>query len=715
MTHLRSSLALLPLLLASLSASALDIGGERPVSPRVPRPASGFQSPLVPLATNGTTFFTAWIETRDGENAIYGTRLSGDGRSLDPAGLRLAATDASFGKTAVLWSGRDYLVFAPESAGIVVAHVRGGEHVVAFTDHIPDAGAFGIDAAVWNGSHYVLTVRGKTPAGAVVAKVLILSPDFSIERTLPLNDETSATAATALVTDGSGFLTVWENYTATTDTVFIQHFDPSGRPSGDRIVVPTGTDGRRMFGSYWPAVAPNGNGGYTIVWMNGSIHGINLSAEGTFGAAFAVSEEEGTFPSIAWNGREHLVTWTHDAPSADGMFHLDAARISPSGAIVQTGTLATTNLGWAQATLTGIPTGFLGVWFGNVIGDAEHGTLASRVYLQNGPRLAAGSSTTLVAWGEGGGIYAARFTPEGLPLDGEGIRLGLPQADELVAPLSVASNGKVYLVAWRRGDGQVAVSRITEEGTLLDPSGGTLLTSPGTSLVAASDGQDFLLVWSNGGTLTSLRVPAEGAIAEAEHPQPALRFAETPLALIWNGSNYSLLWQQALEGDPNQQQRLSPLARDGSFLGTGILGVHLVMHGVQLAGDELLVAYTSGETTYTQRFSRAGDPVSDRVQVLVRTMPPLLARTRDGFALIFQNGNELDAVLLDAKGLPQTARTTVLRRTGVLLTDAVFAHGMTRLAYTAPERVEGADTPLARAFTGELRLEGSGRRRAIAP
>jgi hypothetical protein len=718
MTRSRTVSALL-LFFAAVSASALDIAGERPVAAPARRAASGFATPLVPLATNGTAFFTAWIETRDGENAVYGTRVASSGRVLDPAGLRLAATDVSFGKTAVLWNGRDYIVFAPETTGIVIAQVRGGDRLVPLDVHITEPGVFLIDSAVWNGSHYALIVRGKNAAGMVIAKLLVVSPDFAVERSLTLNDDTTSSATASLVTDGNGFLLLYENYNATSDTVFVQRLDASGAPAGERRIVPTGAPGTRMFGSYWPAAAPNGNGGYTIVWMNGPIYGITMAADGTFGSQFTISNEEGTFPSIAWNGREHLVTWTHVAAGADGLFRLDAARISPSGAIAQAGTLGSTNLGWAQATLAGIPTGFLGVWFGNVVGDAEHDSLASRFYSQQQPLLAAGSSTMLAAWGEGGGIYATRLQPDGTPLDGAGIRLGLPQATESVAPLAVASTGKVYLVAWRRADGQVAVSRIREDGTLLDPNGGTALTSPGTSLVAASDGVDFLLVWSNGGTLTSLRVPAEGSIPQAPAPPFTTRFAETPLALQWNGSTYSLLWQQALEGEPIYQQRMSPLSRDGQLLGTAIIGVNLAVHGMELAGDELLVAYTSERTTYTQRFSRAGDPSSERAPVLSHTAAPILTPTRDGFALLYKNGDAVEAMLLDPAGLPRAFSTTVLRKKDVRPSDAIFAHGTTRVAYTAPQRIDAATEPLVRAFTGELRLEGSpataGRRRAIAP
>lgn len=717
MTRSRTAPLLPALLLASLVAALPSLAsaapallGERAVSTFERRPASGFDTPLVPLATNGSTFFTAWVETRGGESAVYGARIAPSGRVLDPSGLRLAATDATFGKTAVAGTLRDFVVFAPESSGIVVAPVRGDRALPAV--HLSAPRTFSIDTAAWNGSHYALVVRGKDASGAVIATLLVLGPDFSVERTLPLTTPMSATATASLVVDGSGFLLLYENYSASTDTVFVQHLDAAGALAGAPLIVPTGAPGTRMFGSYWPAIAPDGNGGFTIAWMNGRIYGVALSSAGAFGAPCAISDEEGTFPSIAWNGREHLVTWTTVAAGEDGLFRLDGARIDASGAIHQAGTLATSNLGWAEASLAGIPTGFLGVWFGNVIGDAEHDSLASRYYAQHGPLLAAGTSTLLAAWGEGGAIYAARLRPDGTPIDAAGIRLGLPQSTGDVAPLAVASTGSVYLVAWRRADGQVAVSRIREDGAVLDPSGGTALTSPGTSLVAASDGADFLLVWSNGGTLTSMRVPATGAIPAAPAPPFASRFAETPLALVWNGASYALLWQQALEGDPFQQQRISPLDREGRLLGTAIIGVNLGMHGMERAGDELLVAYTSGATTYTQRFARSGEPSSERMPVLQNTSAPILTPTLDGFALLFTTGaEEVDAMLLDAAGAPHAPPSIVLRKSGVQLTDALFAHGTTRVAYTAPQASAETAEPLARAFTGELRVDAATARR----
>ncbi|MCU1348275.1 MAG: uncharacterized protein JWO56_1305 [Acidobacteria bacterium] len=720
MTRTGTICALLLLLSAATPAFPLELAREQAVSIPARRPTGGLEMPQAPLATNGTTFFSAWVATRNGENAVYGTRLAADGRVLDPSGLRLASTDASYGTVAVVWTGRDYLVFAPESQGIVVARVRNEGRVIAAPEHIYEPGVFLVGAAVTNGAHYVLLVREKTAAGLVVGKILVVSPDLSVERSFPLNDATTASAGASLVSDGSGFLLVYENYSATSDIVYAQQLDAGGRPAGERRVVPTDHPTSVPYlGRFWPAVAPNGSG-YTIVWMSGGISGLTLSSSGAFGNVFRIAEEEASFPSIGWNGRENLVTWTHTAFAPDGAFHLDGARITAAGEILPARTLSTTGLGQAQAALAGIPAGFVGLWFGNVFGDGAHDSLASRFYDQDGPLLAAGTTNVLTAWGEAGAIYAGRLAFDGTPLDGAGIRLTSTQAGEQAAPLAVASNGRTYLVAWRRSDGQIAVSRIAADGTLLDPFGGALVTSLPGNLVAASDGVDFLLVWSFGGTLVSHRIPAEGAIPVAPAPPPTARFPETPLALTWNGATYSLLWQQELEGERSVQQRLSPLDRNGRVLGTAIIGLNLAVAGMEPAGNELLVAYAADQKTYTQRFSRTADPTSERLPVLDRAVQATLARTRDGFALVYPNGSAIDGLLLDANGAPRGAPSTILRKTAAVVSDATFANGTTWLLYTAPQFVTDAKQNLRRAFTGELRegpsatAEG-GRRRATVP
>jgi hypothetical protein len=726
--RIAKALALLLSVAAGAFASSLEFSVGRQISIPELRPTSGAEVPWVPLATNGANLFTAWVTSRNGDTAVFGARLSLQGRTLDSLGLRLVGTDASYGRAAVVWNGSEYVTFAPSSAGIVVARVRDDGSVVG-TRQIAEPGVFMIGDAIWNGSHYALLIREGSENGTV-AKLLIASSDFAIEKSRQLNDATFATGGAALATDGINSLLVWETFTATSDVVRAQRLDDAGAPLGGPQTVPTGAEtDHRSLGNFWPAVAWNGIS-YTIVWMSSGIAGVTFSTPGTFGVPFRVTNEQATFPSIAWNGHEHLVTWTHMAWAADGDFHLDGARMSSSGAVISSTTLSASNVGEAQAALSGFGSGFIGVWLGDIFGGVGHAPLTSRYYDQGHPLLAASQAHVLAFWGEAGGIYAGRLDLDGAPLDGGGLRIAPPARSGDMTLLLALSNGDVDLVAWTNAANEIRIQRLTAERTLLDPGGGTLLTANGwnPSMVGASDGKNFLLVWTQwpfgGGpaNLVSVMIAPRGPITTAPHAMAPSTLTQFPRALVWNGSTYSLIWDQGpLPTIPCflcttvLEQRISLVDGSGNLLGQPVIGDAVDTIGAQRAGSELLVAFSSGGSTYTRRFTFSGDPLAKAVAVLSLAKPSVLAPAPDGFALLYQAGaNEIDAVLLDDRGNEQSEPGPILRSKGSLELDAaVFANTTTWLAYTTPIPVDGEPQTARRALTSQLK-RGREKRRMVS-
>ncbi|HEY4640645.1 MAG TPA: hypothetical protein VII75_04825 [Thermoanaerobaculia bacterium] len=71
------------------------------------------------IAANDEGFFAVWEDSRsNGGGGIYGTRLTADGRPLDPRGIRIA--HSSVGRLqALVWSGERWLVFTDRFDGIV--------------------------------------------------------------------------------------------------------------------------------------------------------------------------------------------------------------------------------------------------------------------------------------------------------------------------------------------------------------------------------------------------------------------------------------------------------------------------------------------------------------------------------------------------------------------------------------------------------------------
>ena len=708
------SALLLSLLALGASASPFDFNGPRMLADVAVRPGTGVEVPQVPVATNGTTFFTAWVADHNGDTAVFGARLALDGRVVDPLGLRLATTDLSYGSVGVVWNGSEYVVFAPSSTGIIATQVTSNGSVVERI-RIDEPGLFLVNAAVWNGSRYALLIREKTDSGAVIVKLVMVGPDFRVETSRALNDAASHTGGASLATDGTGFFLVWENFTDEnrTDVVRAQRLDASGAPAESARVVPLGTPATAQYlGSFWPAASSNGSG-YTIVWMSSGIWGITMSAAGEFGTPFQITDQRGSFPSIAWNGSEHLVTWTRAAFAPDGMFHLDGARLTPAGQVTPLPTLAASDLGEAQAALAANPSGYLGIWFGDVFSGSSHRSLTNRYYDQLHPLLAAGATNVLATWSEGGSVYAARLNESGEGLDGAGIQLVRARRNEDLVPVLALSNGHEYLVAWRNAAFELRFTRLSEDGTLLDAEGGVLLTENGASLTGASDGKDFLLAWAEMQKLVSLRIPAGGAATAEPKPLLPSKFEQAPKAMLWTGSRYALLWQEAFDGgnvcDPYlcsrpQSQRISSLDRDGNLLGTGIIGVNLDILGMEQTGNELLVAFGS-DGTYTQRFTFGGDPASERMLVHPQRLSGVLSETQTGFAIFYGSGRDVLALLLDHFGLKDQT-IAVFNGKEVDLTDALFVRGATWLAWTAPAAVTDTSQPLRRALTGQLRATG---------
>ena len=81
-----------------------------------------------------------------------------------------------------------------------------------------------------------------------------------------------------------------------------------------------------------------------------------------------------------------------------------------------------------------------------------------------------------------------------------------------------ASNGAGYLVSWsQNGDGRDSfVGRFDDAFNFLDPSGIPLAVGPGQQNPArlASDGQHYLAVWSDVGSLRAARIDAQGTILD---------------------------------------------------------------------------------------------------------------------------------------------------------------------------------------------------------
>jgi hypothetical protein len=667
--------------------------------------------PQAAVASNGHTALSAWIDDRAPAPTLRATRIGSGGAALERQGIRVAHSAKPFGTVATVWNGSEFVVFAPDDDAIAIARVAADGTVLESANPIPEAGAFLAEGAVWNGSHYMLSVRTLAGNQQVIVKLLVLDAALRVTREIVLDPNPSVfVGGCGVATDGTGFAVVWERREATQTTMFVDRYDGDGAPLS-RADVPAGSGtALTNLAMRWPSISWN-DATFTIVWTSGGVFGLALSPQGTLGEPFRISDQNGLFASIGWNGAQHLVTWT----VVSGDSRLAAARITPSGSVLETRVLGATTAGQAPAAITSADGNFAVVWFTSIftLDGAPH-PLTSDYAPQLDPKIAGDAAGMFAAWNEAGVIYGSRLAADGTPLDGSGIALSAPERAVATSWLHVITNGKVFLVVWSDpAAGSVLCARVTSDGVVLDP-GGVALASSIASFAVAGDGTDFMVALADGLNVAAVRIPSAGPIRVLPRPILPTMNPQVPLAIAWTGRSYSLLWSEITEMHCTfscttaSTRRMTTLSSDGAVLATREVALPGFAVGLERLGDELLYVSSDGGF-YTQRLAIDGTPAAPRMRAgdTVSTLPAILVRTSAGFAIVHQGPDSADRVAvihLDAQGTWVMTRVTILP-TVFTLSDALGTDDGVVIAYIAPSDIGDA---LRRAFT--MRIRSSARR-----
>jgi hypothetical protein len=323
----------------SSAGSVLDSAGI-PVSTA----ANDQRAPAV--AWNGTDFLVVWQDRRSGNTYdIYGTRVSGAGGVLDPAGIPLSTAADDQPAPAVAWNGTNFFVAwqdsragstdiygAGVSAGGTVAQPAGIpiSTIAAYAESAP--------AVAWNGSDFLVVWHDFRSAsfwdiyGARVSGAGSVLDPAGIPVSTAANDQT----APAVAWNGTEFLVVWTDNRSGPTSFDIYGARVSGAgsvldPAG--IAISTAANNQTL-----PAVASWGDS-FLVVWQDrrsGSynIYGAGVSADGTVaqpsGIPISTAAGDQTAPELAV--RYHfLVAWRdRRAGSNDDVY---ATRVSPSGVV----------------------------------------------------------------------------------------------------------------------------------------------------------------------------------------------------------------------------------------------------------------------------------------------------------------------------------------------------------------------------------------------
>lgn len=512
------------------------------------------------VAFDGASYVVAWGNQAIANKGAYAVRVAKTGTVLDATPIQLSATGVGARVTSGLqgslvvwtdWNGTSSQLLARRVAkdGSLL-----GSAPTPIAKNAADA-----DVA-FDGSSFLVVWRASDSIRAAR-----LTPEGTVVNTMPI--VVAYGGEYPRVTAGaSGFVVSWrEGFGAPARLARVTAGGSVLEPGG---VVLAGSAGQ-------PDVGFDGSG-FLSVFMGKNaddVFGARFTPAGVFldASPFPIttgSDDQGE-PRVASKPGEHLVLW----PSSPLGTASDvvARRVASDGKLIGPGAIDVA-LGANPQSLPAVASdgqGFLWVWEDQrgVTGrdlfsarvTADGGLLGSGVVAvataidgQEAPRVAFDSQRYFVVWHDRRDgeldVYGARVDAQGQVLDPGGFVIAGSSAAEAFP--AVASNGAVSLVAWAHGGGfapDVHGARVAMDGTVLDPAGFVVAGGPGSqgSPVVASDGQHFLVAWSDApsGEIRVARVDAAGALLGPAPLVAATGSGERhAFGLAFGGGVYLLTW-----------------------------------------------------------------------------------------------------------------------------------------------------------------------------
>jgi hypothetical protein len=360
------------------------------------------------VAWNGTDFLVVWSDLRSGAAApdIYGTRVSGAGSVLDPAGIPISTAAGSQTAPAVAWNGTDFLVVWSDgrsgvtSPDIYGTRVSGGGTVGDPAGVAISTAAFSqtAPAVAWNGTDF-LVVWTDSRSGTAFSDVYgsrVSSAGSVLEPAgIPVTTAANSQSAPAVAWNGANFLVAWMDNRAggVSEDIYGSRVSSAGsvlEPAGIPISTATRKQAR-------PAVASRG-GDFLVVWEDRrsgtdyDIYGSGVSASGAVvqpaGIAIATGAGNQQSPELAVR-YDFLVAW-RDSRSGT---HYDvyATRVQPTGFVEEPAGFLVTSTVTAEGApnsdpapgvaITGGPGATWAVAYHRFVPDSPYG--ASRAFLRS--------------------------------------------------------------------------------------------------------------------------------------------------------------------------------------------------------------------------------------------------------------------------------------------------------------------------------------------
>lgn len=565
------------------AASAILQAQEFPIADPILRPATGLQtSPAV--ASSGTDFLSVWTDNRSVDPSgfsqpdIYASRIWPGGNLDRAGGVAVTPTAWIDDSPNVIWNGDEYVVVnrvANNGAPLGAMFSR-------VTDTGPQPGTFvsvpvaGRLVAAWNGSVY-LVVFGPNQSkcvdnpGCVPGSIRA----FVVDRSFRLLGEPFAISEAnvdsflpSVSSDGNSFFVTWMTGLSPTQGEVRSAVVSN---SGDVVRSPSPVASITAWYAFWtpPSIAWNG-AEYLVTWSDGrSVFGRLLDRTITpEGDVFTIAGPDldgmGTVAAGS-NGNLFAVSFSRrdrPAPTAYPVAHLYLTRIRSDGTVVDAANPIRVSAQPGEQTASAIAAAgsrFAIVWqnatdIRETVFDSEAAVmvadeLVSRsIGRESDARGVYDGQNFGFLWNEEGDVLFGRMSLEGTSLDGPGLKLGTGLVRGLL------TNGNVELALWSDTtvpNGAPKATRISSAGDILDP---VPIALPVSSQAQATDGTDFLIVGTqsrvapDGWAIPHLVtfVITGGGVVTAPQELVAAEFDQYVWAVVWDGTNYVVLYRQYL-------------------------------------------------------------------------------------------------------------------------------------------------------------------------
>jgi len=567
-----------------------------PVFGSVPLETQNFPA----AASDGQNFLIVWEDARTSDTwDVWGALLASNGTLITKSGFLVDSTDlpltgGSQPTPAVAWNGSNYAVVWEDSVSGANVDLRAAR-VDPQTGAILDPGGVVIVQAPANqeapgiasdGSGFLIVWSDLRTGSADVYGALV---DAALAPAGPgafaINTSGGPQRNPEVLWNGADYVVVWDDErTGITRDIYLSRVDNLGNViDGGGIAISTEPTADQVT----PTIAYNGSTFMLITWRdfrNGAgsdIYACRFATDGTVfdpsGIAISTAANDQTFPVVAWDGAQFLVSWEDFRTGNAG--NIVGARVStgggvldPSGISLAAGTnsairaLTTASNGTYTLTVTvGDRTAgnfhIYGIRIdhsGNVLDPTEI-LISAAADAQVRPAIAWNGVDYLVVWEDYSGgdanISGARVTPAGAVLDAVGILISSAANDQLTP--AVAYDGANWLVVWsdfRSGTtDDVYAARVTAGGSVLDPIGIPVAQGTGDQLdpAVAWSGFNYLVVWDDSriagnADIFASRVTAGGIVLDGTGvPVSTASGAQKFPAVSYDGLNFVVAWQDS--------------------------------------------------------------------------------------------------------------------------------------------------------------------------